>query len=218
MSAKSLQIAKRPPRVGQLVLLGAGAVVLALLSAVGGADGTGSAARALDAAPPSGPAPTQPQPAVEAATLPASQPATEPAVMPASAADSQPASQVLDERPAGRPLLLGGTGGGSLGTRSDVDTGKMLWQTLAYLVVLALLGGLAVFALRRLSPRLKSAGGGRGLAIAETVHIGPRKTVHVLQVGSRRILIASSRDEIAMLADVTDAYPAPAQEPGKKQQ
>jgi flagellar biogenesis protein FliO len=41
----------------------------------------------------------------------------------------------------------------------------------------------------------------------ETTHLGPRKGIHLIQVGTRRLLIASTDETITMLAEVTDSGP-----------
>ncbi|NQT03593.1 MAG: flagellar biosynthetic protein FliO, partial [Planctomycetes bacterium] len=44
---------------------------------------------------------------------------------------------------------------------------------------------------------------GKEIRIAETVHLGPRKAVHLLEVGGRRFLIGSTNENITRLADLT---------------
>jgi flagellar biogenesis protein FliO len=46
---------------------------------------------------------------------------------------------------------------------------------------------------------------GKNVRVLETVHLGSRKTVHLLRVGSRKYLVGSSRERISLLADVTEA-------------
>jgi flagellar biogenesis protein FliO len=96
--------------------------------------------------------------------------------------------------------------GFSLGTR-EYDSGKLLWESLAAILVILALGGVALFVIKRVMPRLGGVRGKR-LALVETLHLAPQKSVHLLQVGDRRLLVAASKENLCLLADVTDALPA----------
>ncbi|MGC9453849.1 MAG: flagellar biosynthetic protein FliO [Phycisphaerae bacterium] len=84
------------------------------------------------------------------------------------------------------------------------DTGEMLWKMMASLMVLAVLAVAAWVVFRKVVPRIGQTSG-RRVRLLETTYVGPRKAVHLLQVGRRRLLISSSREEVSLLADVTDA-------------
>ncbi len=71
-------------------------------------------------------------------------------------------------------------------------------------VVILVIGVVAWVVLKRLLPRWKIAGGQRRVRVLETTHLNPRQAVVLLQVGQRRLLVASTRERISMLADVTD--------------
>jgi flagellar biogenesis protein FliO len=43
---------------------------------------------------------------------------------------------------------------------------------------------------------------GKEIHIVETVHLGPRKAVHLLEIGGRRYLIGSTNEKINTLADL----------------
>jgi flagellar biogenesis protein FliO len=45
---------------------------------------------------------------------------------------------------------------------------------------------------------------GKQIRIIETVHLGPRKSVHLLKIGDKQILIGSTNENITKLADVMD--------------
>jgi len=44
--------------------------------------------------------------------------------------------------------------------------------------------------------------------VVETVGLGIRQQVHLLEVGGRRLLISATRENVRLLADVTDAFEA----------
>jgi len=71
-------------------------------------------------------------------------------------------------------------------------------------ILIVILGGAAMYVSKKFLPRIASQSG-KNIHILETTYLGPRKTVHLLKVGEKKLLIGSTSDSIAMLADVTDA-------------
>ena len=103
-----------------------------------------------------------------------------------------PASQ-----PAGGPFGLPGSGGG--------DTTGLLWEMLATAMVILAIGAVAIYAMKRLLPRIRGAAGKR-ISVLETTYLGQRKAVHLLQVGTRKLLVASSPEGVVKLDDMTGAF------------
>jgi len=121
---------------------------------------------------------------------------------PADAPQQTELSRILRDSPDRRE----GIGSSKRGIAS------MLGMLLGYLAVIAILAGVAVFVVKRIFPRIgASQAGGRQIQVVETAHLGPRKTVFLLRVGSRKILVGSSREGMANLGDVTDALEEPRQ-------
>jgi len=46
---------------------------------------------------------------------------------------------------------------------------------------------------------------GKNIVVTETVNLGPRKLLHVVQVGAKQYLLSSTPDSIRLLADVTES-------------
>lgn len=138
-----------------------------------------------------------------------SDPATRPAATTTAEAPPtttrQAAAREVD-RP--KPLLLDQTGK----TPGLPDTSKLLWQMLAYVLVILLLGGVAIFVFKRVLPRIRRVAGKR-VCVVETTYLGPRQTVQLLQVGNKKFLLGGTRERISMLAEVTGAFPEQADEP-----
>lgn len=87
------------------------------------------------------------------------------------------------------------------------STRDLLARMLAAMVVILVLGVLAIVVIKRVLPRInRIRPGGKRVSVAETVYLGPRKSLHLVQVGGRKLLIASTKEQISMLADVTGGF------------
>ena len=85
------------------------------------------------------------------------------------------------------------------------DLGGLMWQMLAATLVVLVVGGLALFVVKKLLPRIRYASHKR-ISVLETAYLGSRKAVHLLQVGSVKLLVASSPEGVVRLDDVTRAF------------
>jgi flagellar biogenesis protein FliO len=130
-------------------------------------------------------------------------------IAPASAPAESAASLNPPPAEAGEKLGVPGkpdSGSFGLGTK-EYEGGRLLWESLAAVLVILALGGVGLFLVRRLVPRI-SAAKGRRISLVESLHVAPQKSVHLLQVGDRSLLVGASRDGLRLLADVTGAVPA----------
>jgi len=121
-----------------------------------------------------------------------------PTTRPAYKAKSDPDLKPFGENTS--PGLFG------LGSGSGEDPGDMLRRMMAYTLVILVLGAAALFVVKKVLPKLGAAQG-RNISVLETVYLGPKKSLHLLRVGTQRFLVAGSRDEISMLGEVTSAFP-----------
>jgi flagellar biogenesis protein FliO len=128
---------------------------------------------------------------------PTTQPA--PATQPAPTTGAAPAAT---QPVAGRAE----EGTGILKLKEDGSVGAV-WQMLAYTLILLVLAAVGIFLAKRFIPKIGMPTG-KNVRVLETVHLGSRKTVHLLRVGSRKYLVGSSRERITLLADVTEAAAA----------
>jgi len=87
-----------------------------------------------------------------------------------------------------------------------------LMKRFVYVILLViLLGAAAYYLTKKLLPKL-TVTQGKNISIIETVHLGPNKLLHLIQVGdNRRLLIGSTNENINILADVTESLPAKSQ-------
>ncbi|HUT02214.1 MAG TPA: flagellar biosynthetic protein FliO [Phycisphaerae bacterium] len=132
----------------------------------------------------------------------------------AHAASSQPASSpasapTTSTAPAGgkdlSQLGLREDRGKGLPTLSDGDSGGLLGQMVACVLVILVLGGAAVFVAKRYLPRVRP-GGGQRIRVVDSAYLGPRKQLHVLEVGGQRFLVASCRDRVTMISELTSSF------------
>jgi flagellar biogenesis protein FliO len=132
----------------------------------------------------------------------------------AGSASPSPASSQVAKKPA---TQAGGTSAGWKGvtqqTRQfgDSEAPSLLWRMLGMVAVIAVLGVGGLWVARRLVPKIQQRRG-RNIAVLETACLGPSRSVHLLRVGQKEFLVASTRERISMLADVTGAFGAAADE------
>ncbi len=100
-----------------------------------------------------------------------------------------------------------GPQGATFPPRAGGDTTDLLWHMLAATLIVLVLGTLAILVVKKVLPRIKRSSG-KQISVLETTFLGPRKAVHLLQVGSRKLLLASSPDGVVRLDDVTGAFSA----------
>ena len=81
---------------------------------------------------------------------------------------------------------------------------ELFFKMMVSVLFLIALGAAAIYVSRRFLPKITNLPG-KKIRIAETVHLGPRKAVHLLEVGERRFLIGSTNENITRLADLTSA-------------
>ncbi|KPJ76843.1 MAG: hypothetical protein AMK72_06005 [Planctomycetes bacterium SM23_25] len=81
-------------------------------------------------------------------------------------------------------------------------SGNLYAQSLAAVLVILVLGAGAIFVVKRLLPRL-GISQGRRINVLETVYLGSRKSLHLVQVGDRTLLLGDARERLGLLADLT---------------
>ena len=90
----------------------------------------------------------------------------------------------------------------STGTGDEPGIRELFFKMMFSVLFLVVLGVAAIYVLKRFGAKITKLPG-KEIRIAETVHLGPRKAVHLLEVGERRFLIGSTNESITKLADLT---------------
>jgi len=87
-------------------------------------------------------------------------------------------------------------------TRNRGGTGELFYKMMLSVLLVIGLGAGAIYASKKVLGKITNLPG-KKIKVVETVYIGPRKAVHLLEVDNRRILIGSTNDNITKLADLT---------------
>lgn len=101
-------------------------------------------------------------------------------------------------------------------TVGGVESGSLpgLWsyllQVLIALAVIVALAAGVLYLMRRFVPAVRS---GRRLQIVESVAVDPRRTLHIVKVGKRHLLVGSTEGSLSLLAELDDEDVAAADPP-----
>ena len=80
-------------------------------------------------------------------------------------------------------------------------TGELVLKVIVSLVIVMGLGVAAVYLLRRVGPRLCRIPG-KQIRIIETTALGPKKALHIVEVGQQRFLIGSTAEQVTLLSPI----------------
>jgi flagellar biosynthetic protein FliO len=88
---------------------------------------------------------------------------------------------------------------------SGSGTRELFFRFMVSVLFLVALGAGGIYISKRFLPKISNLSG-KDIRIVETVHLGPRKAVHLIEIGERRFLIGSTNENITRLADLTSAF------------
>ena len=118
------------------------------------------------------------------------------AVLAADSDELAPSDPDLSASPGVNPIVpLGG----------GLSSTELFFKMMLSVGLVIALGVAALYLSKRVLPRVTNAPG-REIRILETAGLGPRKALHLVEVGNQRLLIASTNDTITTLAHVEDAW------------
>ncbi len=84
--------------------------------------------------------------------------------------------------------------------------GRELFLKMMFSVGLVIgLGAAALYLSKKVLPRVANTPG-REIHVLETTYLGPRKALHLVEVANQRLLIASTNENVTMLAHVNDGW------------
>jgi flagellar biosynthetic protein FliO len=91
------------------------------------------------------------------------------------------------------------------GSGLSLGDGELFVKMMFSLVLVVLLGVAAMYLSKKVLPNVARIQG-KEIHVLETTSLGPRKSLHLVEVGSQRLLIGSTNERITMLTHVTDAW------------
>ncbi|GEM_PF-1339297 len=89
----------------------------------------------------------------------------------------------------------------------DENLSSALHRMLIGTLVVVVLGIAALMASKKVMPRLTPVHG-KQIKVVETVYLGSRRTLHLLEINGRQILIGCTNDQICRLSDSFDKVPS----------
>ena len=92
------------------------------------------------------------------------------------------------------------------------NSGELFFRAMIAVLFVVALGVAAVYVSKKILPKITNLPG-KEIRIVETAHLGPRKAVHLLDIGNQRFLIGSTNENVTKLAEIaTDITSLSAQE------
>lgn len=89
-------------------------------------------------------------------------------------------------------------------TDDNLSTRELFYKMISAVLLVVFLGVAAIYISKKFMPRITNLAS-KKIQLLETIHLGPRKAIHLIEIGSQQILIGSTNENITRLADVTNA-------------
>lgn len=86
----------------------------------------------------------------------------------------------------------------------DLGLGDALHRMMVAVFVVVVLGVAALYVSKKVVPKFTHMQG-KKIKVTETLHLGSRKTLYLVEIEGRRLLIGSTSDRITTLADFIEA-------------
>ena len=90
---------------------------------------------------------------------------------------------------------------GSSSEYPESSTRELFFKMMFAVLLVVVLGVAAVYVSKKFLPKITNLQG-KKIRVIETVHLGPRKTVHLLKIANQHLLIGSTTESITLLAEV----------------
>ena len=90
----------------------------------------------------------------------------------------------------------------SAGSADGLNTRELFFKMMFSVLLVIALGVAAIYISKKFLPKITNLPG-KKVRIVETVGLGQRRAVHLLQIGNRQLLIGSTGESITKLADIT---------------
>ena len=89
----------------------------------------------------------------------------------------------------------------NISSDSNLDSGGLFFKMIFMVLLVVVFGVAAIYLSKRLLPRFTRLPGKR-IQVCETIHLGPRKAIHLIKIDKQTLLIGSTNENITKLANV----------------
>jgi len=95
----------------------------------------------------------------------------------------------------------------NLPSRADIRLGsrELFLKMMLSVGLVIVLGGAALYISKKVLPKVINAQG-KEIRVRETTYLGPRKALHLVEIGDQRLLIGSTNESITTLAHLTEGW------------
>ena len=91
----------------------------------------------------------------------------------------------------------------AVGPHNNLGSGELFFKMMLMVLLVVALGTATVYMSKKFLPRFARLPTKR-IKVVETVHLGPRKTVHLLKIDNRLLLIGSTNENMTKLSEIAD--------------
>ncbi|MHC4518472.1 MAG: flagellar biosynthetic protein FliO [Planctomycetota bacterium] len=95
----------------------------------------------------------------------------------------------------------------NLARQSDLSlgSGELFVKMMLSVVLVVILAVAALYLSKRVLPKVTKASG-KEIRVTETSYLGPRRALHLVEIGNQKLLIGSTNESITTLAHIGDAW------------
>jgi len=90
----------------------------------------------------------------------------------------------------------------TFGTNRQFDTGPIYWRMMLAILLVLALGIAAYYVSKKVSGRIVNLPN-RKIKLVETLYLGSKKSLHLIKVGDRNILVGTTPTTITRIADLS---------------
>ncbi len=87
----------------------------------------------------------------------------------------------------------------------SLEDGKLFLKMIGSIVLVVALAIAALYVSKKVLPRVTNASG-KEIRVMETAYLGPRKALHLVEIGHQKLLIGSTNENIATLAHIGEPW------------
>lgn len=90
----------------------------------------------------------------------------------------------------------------TVGQGNNIGVSGLLYKMILMVLAVIVLGLAVIYLSKKMLPKFNLPG--KRIQVIEAVHLGPRKSLHLIKVGQKTLLIGSTNENISHLADLTN--------------